>query len=69
MELHVLPAGPIDTNAYLLTAPERGEAVLIDAPLGVWAEVEPILQKQMCRLTELSDELVVGDPCPCHRSA
>jgi len=32
VNLHVLPAGPIQTNAYLLTAPERGEAVLIDAP-------------------------------------
>jgi hydroxyacylglutathione hydrolase len=37
----------------LLTAPERGEAVLIDAPGGVWAEVEPILTKEDCRLVEL----------------
>ena len=36
MNLHVLPAGPIQTNAYLLIAPERGEAVLIDAPGEVW---------------------------------
>jgi hydroxyacylglutathione hydrolase len=53
VNLHVLPAGPIQTNAYLLTAPERGEAVLIDAPGDVWAEVEPILQAEKCRLTEL----------------
>jgi len=53
MKLHVLPAGPIQTNAYLLTAPERGEAVLIDAPGDVWAEVEPILSEDKCRLTEL----------------
>jgi len=53
MKLHVLPAGPIQTNAYLLTAPERGEAVLIDAPGDVWAEVEPILREDGCRLTEL----------------
>lgn len=53
MKLHVIPAGPIQTNAYLLTAPERGEAVLIDAPGGVWAEVEPILREEKCRLTEL----------------
>lgn len=53
MNLHVLPAGPIQTNAYLLTAPDRGEAVLIDAPEGVWAEVAPILAQQKCRLTEL----------------
>jgi len=53
MKLHVLPAGPIQTNAYLLTAPERGEAVLIDAPGDIWADVAPILAKEKCRLTEL----------------
>lgn len=53
MRLHVLPAGPIQTNAYLLTAPERGEAVLIDAPGGVWSDVERILQAEKCRLAEL----------------
>jgi hydroxyacylglutathione hydrolase len=51
--IHPLPAGPIPTNAYLLTAPERGEAVLIDAPGDVWAEVEPILRREKCRLVEL----------------
>ncbi len=53
MMLHVLPAGPIQTNAYLLTAPERGEALLIDAPGDVWAQVAPILARDKCRLTEL----------------
>lgn len=53
MKLHVLPAGPIQTNAYLLTAPERGEAILIDAPGDVWADVEPILARDKCRLSEL----------------
>jgi len=53
MQLHVIPAGLIQTNAYLLTAPERGEAVLIDAPGDVWAEVEPLLAAAKCRLTEL----------------
>jgi len=53
VNLHVLPAGPIQTNAYLLTAPERGEAVLIDAPGEVWSDVEPILKKENCKLTEL----------------
>ena len=53
MNLHVLPAGPIQTNAYLLTAPERGEAVLIDAPGDVWAGVSRILAKEKCRLVEL----------------
>jgi glyoxylase-like metal-dependent hydrolase (beta-lactamase superfamily II) len=53
VNLHVLPAGPIQTNAYLLTAPERGEAVLIDAPGEVWADVGPILTSEKCKLTEL----------------
>ncbi len=53
MKVYVLPAGPIETNAYLLTAPERGEAVLIDAPDGVWSLVEDRLQQDGVRLTEL----------------
>jgi glyoxylase-like metal-dependent hydrolase (beta-lactamase superfamily II) len=53
VSLHVLPAGLIQTNAYLLTAPGRGEAVLIDAPGGIWAEIEPILREEKCRLVEL----------------
>lgn len=53
MKLHVLPAGPIQTNAYLLTAPERGEAVLIDAPGEVWVDVAEILTAERCRLLEL----------------
>jgi len=53
MKIHVLPAGPIQTNAYLLTAGERGEAVLIDAPGDVWAEVAPILAETKCKLVEL----------------
>ena len=53
MNLHVIPAGPIQTNAYLLTAPERGEAVLIDAPGGIWTAIEPLLARDRCRLVEL----------------
>lgn len=53
MNLHVLPAGPIQTNGYLLTEPARGEAVLIDAPGGIWTIIEPILRDQKCRLSEL----------------
>ncbi len=53
MQIHVLPAGPIETNAFLLTDASRGEAVLIDAPGGIWALVEPILAREKCRLCEL----------------
>ncbi|AHF91171.1 beta-lactamase [Opitutaceae bacterium TAV5] len=53
MKLHVLPAGPIRTNAYLLTDAASGEAILIDAPEGVWADVEPVLKAEGCTLREL----------------
>lgn len=53
MNVHVLPAGPIQTNAYLLTDRATGEAVLIDAPEGVWSLVEPILTAEGCRLSAL----------------
>lgn len=53
MKLHVLPAGPIETNGFLLTDAARGEAVLIDAPGGIWELVEPILTREKCRLVEL----------------
>ena len=53
MKIHAFPAGPIPTNAYLLTEPALGQAVLIDAPEGVWAEVEPVLEREKSRLTDL----------------
>jgi glyoxylase-like metal-dependent hydrolase (beta-lactamase superfamily II) len=53
VNVHALPAGPIQTNAYLLTEPETGEAVLVDAPQGVWALAEPILAREACRLSAL----------------
>jgi hydroxyacylglutathione hydrolase len=53
VNVHVLPAGPIQTNAYLLTLPQAGEAVLIDAPDGIWKKVEPVLRREGSRLTRL----------------
>ncbi len=53
MRLHVVPAGPLQTNAYLLAAPELHDAVLIDAPAGIWEEIEPLLAADGCRLREL----------------
>jgi hydroxyacylglutathione hydrolase len=53
VKLYVLPAGPIQTNAYLLTEPTRGQAVLIDAPGDIWAEIEPLMQQDGVKLTEL----------------
>ena len=52
--VHVLPAGPLPTNAYLLTDPGRSsEAVLIDAPEDIWEPVQEILAREGCRLTAL----------------
>jgi glyoxylase-like metal-dependent hydrolase (beta-lactamase superfamily II) len=53
VKLCILPSGPIDTIGYLLLAPERGEAILIDAPGDIWEQVKPILEKEKCKLTEL----------------
>lgn len=53
MKIHVKPAGPIQTNAYLLTETKTGEAVLIDAPLGITDLIRPILAHEGCKLTEL----------------
>jgi len=53
VKLCILPSGPIDTIGYLLLAPERGEAILIDAPGDIWAQVKPILDKEKCKLIEL----------------
>jgi glyoxylase-like metal-dependent hydrolase (beta-lactamase superfamily II) len=36
-----------------LTAPERREALLIDAPGGIWELAAPILEAENCRLIEL----------------
>jgi hydroxyacylglutathione hydrolase len=53
MEIHTLPAGPIQTNAYLVLDREAGRAVLIDAPHGVWAGVSPALEEAGARLEAL----------------
>ncbi len=49
----MLPSGPIQTNAYLLTEPKTGEAVLVDAPGGIMEIIRPLLAKESCKLTEL----------------
>jgi hydroxyacylglutathione hydrolase len=50
VNVHVLPAGPIQTNAYLLAEPSTREAILIDAPEGVWEPVSALLKAERCRL-------------------
>lgn len=53
MRIHVLPSGPIQTIGYLLTESKLGEAVLVDAPGGIWERIEPLLAKDGCTLKEL----------------
>lgn len=53
MNLHVLPSGMLQTNAYLLTDAGRGEAILIDAPGEIWSQVEPLLAAENLTLKEL----------------
>lgn len=53
MEIHALPSGHIATNAYLLTNASRGEAMLIDAPEGVFEQVNEIVAEKKCRLVAL----------------
>ena len=53
VKIHVLPSGPIQTIGYLLTEPALGEAVLVDAPGGILAKIQPLLAKESCTLKEL----------------
>lgn len=53
MKIHVLPSGPIQTVGYLLTDAATRDAVLIDAPGGIVAKIQPILEKEGCTLREL----------------
>lgn len=53
VKIHVLPSGPIQTIGYLLTEPALGEAVLVDAPGGIWEKIQPLLAKEGCTLKEL----------------
>ncbi len=52
MHIDVIPAGPIETNAFLVTT-DSGEAVLIDAPSGAAELVNRQLELRGARLTAL----------------
>ena len=53
MELLSSELPPIGTNAYLLADPERGEAIVIDAPEGAWAWASGAAGKLDCSITAL----------------
>ena len=53
MKIHVLPSGQIQTIGYLWTEPKLGTAILIDAPGGIMDKVQPLLDREGCKLQEL----------------
>jgi glyoxylase-like metal-dependent hydrolase (beta-lactamase superfamily II) len=53
VQIQTFPLPPLDTNAYLLTAPGRDDAVLVDAPPGALAAIAPALAKSGRHLTAL----------------
>lgn len=53
VKIRVIPAGALQTNAFLITDSERKEAVLIDAPDGVLEFVDPALEEEGCELKTL----------------
>ncbi|MDQ8204509.1 MBL fold metallo-hydrolase [Pelagicoccus sp. SDUM812003] len=52
-KLRAYPTGHIQTNAFLLSDPSRGEAVLIDAPHFAWDEIQTALKEDGCELKAL----------------
>lgn len=50
IKVRIFPAGSIQTNAFLLTDSDRGEAILIDAPDDVSSFVDPALDEEKCEL-------------------
>jgi hydroxyacylglutathione hydrolase len=53
MNVHTIPSGLIQTNAYLLTDSVRKEAVLVDAPGEIWPKIKPILESEDLTLSQL----------------
>ncbi len=53
MEIQVYSLPPIETNAYLFLNRQSGQAVLFDAPLNAWQEIEPKLKEAGCTLASV----------------
>lgn len=50
LKVRIFPAGSIQTNAFLITDTDIGEAILIDAPNDVVDFVDPALAEDGCEL-------------------
>lgn len=53
VKVRIFPAGYIQTNAFLLTDSEKGEAILIDAPHDLVDLVDKAIQEDGCKLVAL----------------
>jgi len=53
MKLRAMPAGPLETNAYMLSDTDSGQAILVDAPVELWDQAEPVLKEDGCKLVGL----------------
>ncbi|MDQ8200768.1 MBL fold metallo-hydrolase [Pelagicoccus enzymogenes] len=50
LNVRIFPAGSIQTNAFLITDTDIGEAILVDAPNDVSDWVDPALAEDACEL-------------------
>lgn len=50
LNVRIFPAGSIQTNAFLISDTDLGEAILIDAPNDVSKDVDPALAEDSCEL-------------------
>lgn len=53
MRIQTYKLPPIGTNAFLLSNPDNGRAVLVDAPGNAWNTVAPVLKKEGLSLEAL----------------
>ncbi len=53
LTIETFPSGPLPTNAYLVSDPETGEALIIDAPPEVTGPITAALQRASLQLTRI----------------
>ncbi len=46
LKIQTFPLPPVETNAFLVADTESRRAVLIDAPLGAWSKIGPLLERE-----------------------
>lgn len=53
LRIETVTGGPLETNAYLVSDPERLEAMIIDAPPGVADALSSAIQREALQLTRI----------------